>query len=102
MNPGHDKVVLDMDMLYNTKERNAFCKEWREVNGEEGEDLYKYQQRRLMFRKKIIGPPGKFLSCYSGMLCLKYLLMCLIFTGYLIDIVRSYRNRIFCMARQEP
>ena len=55
---GHDKVVLDMDMLYNTKERNAFCKEWREENGEEGEDLYKNHQRRLMFRKKIIGPPG--------------------------------------------
>ena len=47
-----------MDMLYNTKMRNAFCKEWREENGEEGEDLYKHQQRRLMFRKKIIGPPG--------------------------------------------
>jgi len=58
INPGHDKVVLDMDMLYNTKERNAFCQEWREENGEEGEDLYKNQQRRLMFRKKIIGPPG--------------------------------------------
>ena len=47
-----------MDMLYNTKMRNAFCKEWRDENGEEGEDLYKHQQRRLMFRKKIIGPPG--------------------------------------------
>mmetsp|Transcript_30290 Transcript_30290/g.65409 ORF Transcript_30290/g.65409 Transcript_30290/m.65409 type:complete len:1736 (-) Transcript_30290:678-5885(-) len=58
INPGHDKVVLDMDMLYNTEARDAFCKEWREENGEEGEDLYKHQQRRLMFRKKIIGPPG--------------------------------------------
>ena len=57
-NPGQDKVVLDMDMLYNTKDRNAFCKEWKMENGEEGEDLYKHQQRRLMFRKKIIGPPG--------------------------------------------
>ena len=47
-----------MDMLYNTEMRNAFCKEWREENGEEGENLYKHQQRRLMFRKKIIGPPG--------------------------------------------
>ncbi|KAL3766901.1 hypothetical protein ACHAW5_000919 [Stephanodiscus triporus] len=56
--PGHDKVILDMDMLYNTKMRDAFCKEWKEENGEEGEDLYKHQQRRLMFRKKIIGPPG--------------------------------------------
>ena len=56
--PGHDKVVLDMDMLYHTASRNAFCKEWKEENGEEGEDLYKHHQRRLMFRKKIIGPPG--------------------------------------------
>jgi len=58
INPGHSKVVLDMDMLYNTKERNAFCKEWKEENGDEGEDLYKNEKRRLMFRKKIIGPPG--------------------------------------------
>eukprot|EP00986_Skeletonema_menzelii_P003296 scaffold985_cov145-Skeletonema_menzelii.AAC.11 len=57
-NPGHDKVVLDMDMLYHTESRNKFCKEWKEENGEEGEDLYKHHQRRLMFRKKIIGPPG--------------------------------------------
>ena len=47
-----------MDMLYHTESRNTFCKEWAEENGEEGEDLYKHQQRRLMFRKKIIGPPG--------------------------------------------
>jgi len=58
INPGQDKVIQDMDILYNTKARNAFCKEWKEENGEEGEDLYKNQQRRLMFRKKIIGPPG--------------------------------------------
>lgn len=57
-NPGHDKVVLDMDMLYNTELRNKFCKDWKNQNGEEGEDMYKNQQRRLMFRKKIIGPPG--------------------------------------------
>lgn len=47
-----------MDMLYHTESRNAYCKEWKEANGEEGEDLYKHQQRRLMFRKKIIGPSG--------------------------------------------
>jgi len=58
INPGQDKVIQDMDMLYNTEARNAFCAEWREQNGDEGEDLYKNQQRRLMFRKKIIGPPG--------------------------------------------
>ncbi|KAL7534846.1 hypothetical protein ACHAWF_004971, partial [Thalassiosira exigua] len=68
INPGHDKVVLDMDMLYNTKERNAFCKEWKEENGEEGEDLYKHQQRRLMFRKKIIGPPGPTGTAYFAYL----------------------------------
>jgi len=58
INPGQDKVIQDMDMLYNTEARNAFCREWKEENGDEGEDLYKSQQRRLMFRKKIIGPPG--------------------------------------------
>ncbi|KAL9187722.1 hypothetical protein ACHAXT_006100 [Thalassiosira profunda] len=68
IHPGADKVVLDMDMLYNTKERNAFCKEWREENGEEGEDLYKHQQRRLMFRKKIIGPPGPTGTSYFAFL----------------------------------
>ncbi|KAL7460690.1 hypothetical protein ACHAXS_001135, partial [Conticribra weissflogii] len=47
-----------MDMLYNTEMRDAFCKEWKEQNGDEGELMYKHQQRRLMFRKKIIGPPG--------------------------------------------
>ena len=66
--PGHKQVVLDMDMLYNTKERNAFCKEWKEANGDEGEDLYKNQQRRLMFRKKIIGPPGPTGTAYLAWL----------------------------------
>jgi hypothetical protein len=55
-NPGHGKVIQDMDMLFNTKLRDQFCAEWKEKNGEEGEDLYKNEQRRLMFRKKIIGP----------------------------------------------
>ena len=68
MNPGHKQVVLDMDMLYNTKERDAFCKEWKEANGDEGEDLYKNQQRRLMFRKKIIGPPGPTGTAYLAWL----------------------------------
>jgi len=67
-NPGQDKVILDMDMLYNTKDRNAFCQEWKEENGEEGEDLYKHQQRRLMFRKKIIGPPGPTGTAYFAWL----------------------------------
>ncbi|KAL7535270.1 hypothetical protein ACHAXR_010651 [Thalassiosira sp. AJA248-18] len=68
INPGHDKVILDMDMLYNTEARNAFCKEWKEENGDEGEELYKHQQRRLMFRKKIIGPPGPTGTAYFAWL----------------------------------
>ena len=68
INPGQDKVVQDMDMLYNTEARNEFCKEWKEENGEEGEDLYKHQQRRLMFRKKIIGPPGPTGTAYYAWL----------------------------------
>lgn len=48
-----------MDMLFNTKARDQFCADWKEENGDEGEDLYKNQQRRLMFRKKIIGPSGE-------------------------------------------
>ncbi len=67
-NPGHDKVVLDMDMLYHTESRNEFCKQWKEENGEEGEDLYKHHQRRLMFRKKIIGPPGPTGTAYYAWL----------------------------------
>jgi hypothetical protein len=59
-NPKHKQVVLDMDMLYNTKERNAFCEEWRERNGDNGEDLYaKHQPLRFKLRgDKIIGPKG--------------------------------------------
>ena len=58
------KVVLDMDMLYHTKERNAFCEEWAERNGENGEDLYaKHQPLRWKLREeKIIGPKGASLS----------------------------------------
>ena len=67
-NPGHDKVVLDMDMLYHTESRNEFCKLWKEENGEEGEDLYKHHQRRLMFRKKIIGPTGPTGTAYFAWL----------------------------------
>ena len=57
-----------MDMLYNTKERDIFCKAWKETNGEEGEDLYKHHERRLMFRKKIIGPPGPTGTAYLAWL----------------------------------
>ena len=68
INPKQDKVVQDMDMVFNTEARNLFCKEWKEENGEEGEDLYKHQQRRLMFRKKIIGPHGPTGTSYHAWL----------------------------------
>jgi len=59
-NPKHKQVILDMDMLYHTKERNAFCAEWMERNGDNGEDLYaKYQPLRWSLREeKIVGPSG--------------------------------------------
>jgi len=59
-NKGHKQVVLDMDMLYNTKERGAFCAEWKTRNGENGEDLYaKYEPVRYEHRgDTIIGPKG--------------------------------------------
>ena len=41
------------------------------MNGEEGEDLYKNQQMRLMFRKKIIGPPGPTGTAYFAWLISK-------------------------------
>jgi len=59
-NPNHKQVILDMDMLYHTKERNAFCGEWRERNGDAGEGLYaEHQPLRWKLREeKIIGPKG--------------------------------------------
>lgn len=58
--PKHKQVVLDMDMLYHTEERNSFCSEWIERNGENGDDLYaKWQPMRWKLRnEKIIGPKG--------------------------------------------
>lgn len=67
-NPGHDKVVQDMDMLFHTETRNKFCEEWKEKNGEEGEDLYRFHKRRLQVRKKIVGPAGPTGTDYSGYL----------------------------------
>mmetsp|Transcript_22714 Transcript_22714/g.40478 ORF Transcript_22714/g.40478 Transcript_22714/m.40478 type:complete len:366 (-) Transcript_22714:288-1385(-) len=59
-NPNHKQVILDMDMLYHTKERNDFCGEWRERNGDAGEGLYaEHQPLRWKLREeKIIGPKG--------------------------------------------
>jgi hypothetical protein len=65
-NTGHDKVVLDFDMLYNTKVRDAFCTAWKEMNGEEGEDLYTYQKNRILRRNKIIGPSGPTGTSYTA------------------------------------
>ena len=59
-NQRHSQVVLDMDMLYHTQERNDFCKEWTDRNGENGEHLYaKHQPLRWKLRNEtIIGPKG--------------------------------------------
>jgi hypothetical protein len=59
-----------MDMLYNTEQRNAFCKEWTERNGEHGEDLYaKHQPVRYELRgDSIIGPKGPTGSDYLAYL----------------------------------
>jgi len=64
---GHTKVVLDFDMLYHTETRNGFCKEWKKMNGEQGEDLYK-ERRRVFRRKKVIGPPGPTGTAYTAYL----------------------------------
>lgn len=64
----HAKVVLDFDMLYHTETRNAFCKQWKQMNGEAGEDLYSYQKNRLLRRKKIIGPSGPTGTSYTAYL----------------------------------
>lgn len=68
LNPGHDKVVLDFDMLYHTETRNKFCDEWKRMNGDDGENLYAYQTRRVLRRKKIVGPSGPTGSSYTAYL----------------------------------
>lgn len=47
-------------MLYKTSNRNTFCDEWMERNGEDGADLYaKHQPLRWKLKEgKIIGPKG--------------------------------------------
>mmetsp|Transcript_5057 Transcript_5057/g.8330 ORF Transcript_5057/g.8330 Transcript_5057/m.8330 type:complete len:145 (+) Transcript_5057:1-435(+) len=57
-------------MLYNTQQRNAFCKEWVERNGEDGENLYaKHQPIRYQLRgDKLIGPKGPTGSDYLAYL----------------------------------
>ena len=68
--PKNKQVVLDMDMLYNTRERNAFCAEWMDSNGANGEDLYaKHQPLRWKLRgEKIIGPKGPTATDYLAYL----------------------------------
>jgi len=73
-NPDHAKVVLDFDMLYHTETRNAFCKEWKEMNGDEGEELYTWQKNRILRRKKIIGPSGPTGTSYTAFLVSPYML----------------------------
>jgi hypothetical protein len=67
-NPGHEKVVLDFDILYHTKTRNSFCKEWKERFGPEGEDLYKGRRKRKAMEGKIIGPSGPTGTSYAAYL----------------------------------
>jgi len=65
INSKHDKVVLDFDMLYHTKTRNAFCEKWKEEYGEEGEDLYANDKRALRI-KRFIGPKGPTGTSYTA------------------------------------
>lgn len=67
-NPGHEKVVLDFDMLYHTKTRDEFCAKWKEMNGDDGENLYTYQKHRVLRRAKIIGPSGPTGTSYTAYL----------------------------------
>jgi hypothetical protein len=65
--PNNKQVVLDMDMLYNTKERNAFCTEWTERNGANGQDLYS-KHLSLNKREETIGPKGPTATDYLAYL----------------------------------
>eukprot|EP00545_Synedropsis_sp_CCMP1620_P000295 CAMPEP_0119003900 /NCGR_PEP_ID=MMETSP1176-20130426/829_1 /TAXON_ID=265551 /ORGANISM="Synedropsis recta cf, Strain CCMP1620" /LENGTH=919 /DNA_ID=CAMNT_0006955545 /DNA_START=86 /DNA_END=2845 /DNA_ORIENTATION=- len=66
--PGHEKVVLDFDILYHTKTRNEFCKEWKERFGPEGENLYKGRRKKKALEGKIIGPSGPTGTSYAAYL----------------------------------
>jgi hypothetical protein len=66
--PGHEKVVLDFDILYHTKTRNEFCKEWKERFGPEGENLYKGRRKKKAMEGKIIGPSGPTGTSYAAYL----------------------------------
>jgi len=72
-NKKHKQVVLDMDMLYHTKERNDFCHEWIKRNGKNGEDLYAVHEplRWKLREEKIIGPKGPTGSDYLAYLASK-------------------------------
>lgn len=67
-NPGHEKVVLDFDILYHTETRNAFCKDWKERFGPEGENLYKGRRKQKALEGKIIGPSGPTGTSYAAYL----------------------------------
>jgi hypothetical protein len=65
-NPGHEKVVLDFDVLYHTETRNDYCKEWKKRFGAEGENLYKGRRKRKAMEGKIIGPSGPTGTSYAA------------------------------------
>ena len=67
-NPGHDKVVEDFDMLYNTKQRDLFCKEWKTRYGGEGENLYASRNGRVMMKRPEVGPKGPTGTSYTAFL----------------------------------
>jgi len=64
--PNHNKVALDFDVLYNTKIRNAFCDEWKERFGPEGENLYKGRRKKKKAEGKIVGPSGPTGTSYAA------------------------------------
>lgn len=67
INPKHDKVVQDFDMLYNTKTRDKFCDMWKSEYGDEGEDLYK-SDRRALQQATFVGPSGPTATGYTAYL----------------------------------
>ncbi|KAL3806928.1 hypothetical protein ACHAXA_006643 [Cyclostephanos tholiformis] len=68
--PKTNRVVLDMDMLYNTKERNEFCTEWMERYGANGQHLYATPPPLRLKRRgeEIVGPKGPTATDYLAYL----------------------------------
>jgi hypothetical protein len=68
INPGHNKVCYDTHMLYNTRERDAFCQKWKAINGEVGEYLNKEDQHAIGVKREINGPSGPTCTAYAAYL----------------------------------